>query len=99
MGERHVTRSIERDQRLVAAEGAHARRFDDEMIVLDLQGGDYYGLNAVGARLWEEFTAGRTPAQVAATLVAAYDVDFDRALNDCLALANELCARGLLRKG
>jgi hypothetical protein len=86
------------DATFVLVEGAHARRFDEEVIVLDLAGGDYYGLNAVGAAIWEGLVAGRTPAQVARELTESHDVDYETALRDCLALIDELCARRLLRK-
>ena len=93
-----MTDSIGENERLAVAEGAHARRFDDEIIVLDLSGGDYFGLNAVGARIWEGFVAGRTCAEIARALVSTHDVEYDVALNDCLALGNELYARALLRR-
>jgi hypothetical protein len=94
-----VTGPVRADDVLVIVEGAHARRFDDELIVLDLKGGDYYALNEVAAAMWDGFAAGATPAQVAAQISETHAVDGERAMNDCLAFANELLARGLvLRK-
>jgi hypothetical protein len=85
--------------RMVAPSGVHARRFDDEIVILDLEGGDYYSLDAVGAEVWEALARGETPAQAARVLVDRYRVEYERAVNDCVILANELCMRGLLRRG
>jgi hypothetical protein len=93
-----TTSPIGPDESLVAAAEVHARRFDDEVVVLDLAGGDYYSLNAMGARIWEQLVAGRTPAEIARALVSDFHVEPERAVKDCLALADELIARGLLRR-
>ena len=86
------------DESLLPAAKVHARRFDDEVVILDLAGGDYYALDAVGARIWEELFAGKTPGEIARVLVSEYQVEPERASKDCLALAGELVARGLLRR-
>jgi hypothetical protein len=93
-----MTRGVDKDEIVFAVENVHGRRFDDELVILDLTGGSYYALNAVGAHVWEGLVAGRTPAQVAESVTARYQVDYERAVNDCVALADELVARGLLRR-
>jgi hypothetical protein len=90
--------SIGKDEVILPVAHVHARRFDDEFVILDLSGGSYYALNAVGAHIWEGLLAGRTPAQVAHSLTAQYRVDYETAVNDCVALVDELLARGLLRR-
>ncbi len=89
---------IGRDESLLPGAQVHARRFDDEVVILDLAGGDYYALNVVGARIWEELLGGKTPAEVASVLTSEFQVEPDRAITDCLALTDELVARGLLRR-
>jgi hypothetical protein len=86
------------DESLVQAAGVHARRFDDEVVILDLSGGDYFALDAVGALIWEQLVGGRTPDEVADAIVARYPVDRERAMADCLALVGELLERGLLER-
>jgi hypothetical protein len=89
---------IGRDESLVQAADVHARRFDDEIVVLDLAGGDYYALDAVGARIWEQLVGGSTPAEIARVLTLEFEVELERAVEDCVILAGELIARGLLRR-
>ena len=68
----------------------------DELILLDVVGGGYYGLDPVGARIWQILSDGRSAAEVLAELLAEYDVDESRARQDLLALLTDLNARGLL---
>jgi hypothetical protein len=93
-----TTSPIRVDESLVGVAEVHARRFDDEVVILDLAGGDYYALNAAGACIWEQLVAGRTPAEIARVLASEFQVEPERALTDCIALAGELIARGLLRR-
>jgi hypothetical protein len=82
--------------RLVASEHVHARRFEDDIVMIDLHGGEYYALDAVGARMWELLTTGRSPNEVATLLLAEYDVHRDQVLRDCMQLVDELVSRNLL---
>jgi hypothetical protein len=84
--------------RTVPGEHVHFRKFDDELLLLDLEGGHYFALNAVGARMWLSFAAGKSPAEVVGELAPDYDVDPDILLRDCVRLADDLVERGLLRE-
>jgi hypothetical protein len=78
------------------APSVHARAFDDELVLLDLAAGEYFALDAIGARLWQRLGAGSTIEDVAREIVDEYDVGPDRALADLVSLADELVARGLV---
>lgn len=82
--------------RFAASEHVRSRQFDDERVMLDLQGGAYFALDAIGARMWDSLTAGQTPAEVAAHLVSEYEASQEQILEDCVLLAAELVNRGLL---
>jgi hypothetical protein len=70
--------------------------FDTEMVLLDLNAGEYYSLNAIGSLAWNGFAAGQSAEDIATELTKTCDVEFDRALDDVLALGSELLSRGLL---
>jgi hypothetical protein len=55
-------------------EHVHWRRFDDEVVIVDLQRGEYLGLNDVAATAFEELAAGRTKGEVVRHLLDLYDV-------------------------
>ena len=86
------------DERVRAAPAVHVREFDGELIILDLERGDYFGLDEIGARMWTELTAGRSPRQVAELLSREYDVEPAQLLSDVVSLVQELLDRGLLKR-
>jgi hypothetical protein len=76
----------------------HARRFDEEIVIVDLKAGVYFGLDEVGAAIWEELLRGRTLPEVAAALEASYDVPLAKLAEDVRALVDALLTRGLLEE-
>ena len=67
-----------------------------EAAILNLGNGVYYGLDPVGARIWELIQAPREVADVRDLLVAEYDVDVDRCERDLLMLLARLAAERLV---
>jgi hypothetical protein len=64
-----------------------ARQVGDETVILDLASGTYYGLDAVGARIWQLLSEGKNLAQVCEAMLAEYEVgreEFERDLDDLL---------------
>jgi hypothetical protein len=87
---------IDSTGRARTAEHVFAREFDGEIVLLDLERGEYYGLDALGARLWRGLGAGQTPRQVAEEAAPEYDVELDTLVHDLVRLARDLEARGLV---
>ena len=67
-----------------------------EVAILNLRNGVYYGLDPVGARIWNLIQTPRTVNEVRDTLVSEYDVDLDCCAQDLLALLQALAAEGLI---
>ena len=67
-----------------------AREVGDEIVVLDLAGGAYYGLDAVGVRIWQLLGDGKSLAEVCETLLEEFDVARDVLETDLLRLLGEL---------
>ncbi len=74
-----------------------ARQVGDETVILDLASGNYYGLDAVGARIWHLLGEGKTLAQVCDCLVQEYDAPRATLEADTQRLIGELAAKGLLK--
>ena len=66
-----------------------------EAIVLNLDGGLYFGLNEVGTRIWSLLEE-HDGEEVSRRLAAEYDVTLDQARADVSALIDDLVSRGLL---
>jgi coenzyme PQQ synthesis protein D (PqqD) len=69
---------------------------DDEAVLLDLQSGEYFGLNEIGCRIWQLIPASGRLEAIRDRLVEEYDVPADRAWHDLKALIAELLQRGLV---
>jgi hypothetical protein len=76
-----------------------ASRVGDEVAILDLDRSTYYGLDPVGARIWELMQTPVSLSAVLDVLVAEFDVDDATARNDLLALVDELLETQLVEFG
>lgn len=68
----------------------------DEMALLDLETGVYYGLDEVGARMWELLAEHGTVEAVAQRMLEEYDVAPEQLRGDLLRLVEELAAKRLI---
>jgi len=69
---------------------------DDEAVLLDLQSGQYFGLNELGCRIWQLIPAHGRLGEIQDLLVEEYDVSTDQAWHDLEDLIAELMRRGLV---
>src|SRR5438093_604048 len=53
------------------------RELEGEMVLLNLATGVYFGLDAVGTRIWGLIDGHRSAADIVATLTSEYEVDGD----------------------
>ena len=83
--------------RVSMIEGVSARAFDGEWVILDLAGGNYYGLDELGGIIWQHLAEQQSPREIASRLALSYDVSEERLLSDVMALVGELLECGLVR--
>ncbi len=69
-----------------------------EMVLLDLSTGRYYTLNRLGSVIWEHCTGHSTMSDIHAVLCDRFEVVPEQALNDLVALVNQLVQEGLLQQ-
>jgi len=79
-----------------AASNQVSSRVGDEVAVLGLDRATYYGLNPVGARIWELIQKPVRLEQVAAIVTSEYEVDRETARHDLMELVERLLAEGLV---
>lgn len=82
--------------RVVASRDQVSVDLDGEAVILSLADGVYYGLDPVGARVWEMLTEPRTVAELRDAVVAEWDVDAPTAEADLLELLADMAARRLV---
>ena len=73
-----------------------SRKLDDEMVLLNLDSGEYFGLNDTGTRVWELLADGRSREEVADRLTDEFEVTIEVASDHVSALCRELIEAGLL---
>jgi hypothetical protein len=69
---------------------------EGEAVVLNLESGTYYGLNEVGARIWQLVQEPRSIASICLVLVDEFDVSQEECERDVLAILNEMQAQALI---
>ena len=69
-----------------------------ETVILGLQKGRYYGLDAVGARIWQLLQTPTSVADLQRAIVAEYDVAPERCEADLLALLQQLIDAGVVEE-
>jgi hypothetical protein len=82
---------------VVVAETQACCSLAEEAVILDLKAGVYYGLNSMGARIWNLIQQPRTVQELRDTILEEYDVDPARCERDLLALLKDLVDRELVR--
>lgn len=73
-----------------------ARQVGEETVILDLASGTYFGLDRVGAHMWQAMVEGKTLAQVCERMLAMYEVSRGDIERDVLALGQKLFDKKLI---
>ena len=68
----------------------------DETVILDMGSGQYYGLEGVGARIWQILEQPTTFHELCRLVVAEYEVEDGVAEQDIAELVGDLGEKGLV---
>ncbi len=69
---------------------------DEELALLDVDRGLYYGLNQVGFHVWKRLEAGATLPMIVQTITDTFDVPDEQCAKDVAALVEQLETAGLI---
>jgi len=70
---------------------------DDEVVILKLDTGIYFGLNRVGARIWTLIATGRRREEILQSIATQYNVSRDQVERDFDELISDLSNEGLIK--
>lgn len=87
-------KSLPDDTRFKASDHQVSSDLGGEVVILDLEGSKYFGLDAAGARAWELLQPGITVGDLTDALLAEYEVDRDTCRRDLEILLDGLESRG-----
>lgn len=82
--------------RVVAARDQVSANVSGESVILGMQTGVYYGLDAVGTRIWELIQQPAILSDVADQIEREFNVSRSAAATDLLAFAKDLSSHGLI---
>lgn len=73
-----------------------SREVGEESVILNLESGTYFGLDPVGARIWQLIEDGKSLDQICTVMVDEYEVTRDVLERDVLKLAQDLADQQLV---
>jgi hypothetical protein len=91
-----MSTTLSRRSIVVAAKDQVSCDLAGEAAILNIKNGVYYGLDPVGARIWQLIQQPRSVDEVRETLVGEYEVEPERCEQDLITLFEKLLAEGLV---
>ena len=82
--------------RVSPRDGVLFQQLQDEAVLLNLDSGQYFGLDPVGTRIWNLLTEGKALQEVVSAIATEYEVDATRCQADLLKLLGDLEEQGLV---
>jgi ornithine carbamoyltransferase len=84
------------NQKIIFADTVFAQEVDDEMVILDMESENYFGLDEVGTAIWQAMQEKETLQEVFDTLLAQYDVEPEVLETDLSNFVQKLLESGLV---
>ncbi|MDJ0795942.1 MAG: PqqD family peptide modification chaperone [Calothrix sp. MO_167.B12] len=84
------------ESRVVVAKEQLSSELNGETIILNLKSGVYFGLNPVGASIWNLIQSPKTVNEIRDAILVKYPVEPEKCESDLLALLQELHTEELI---
>lgn len=84
------------NQKVTFSETVFAQEVDGEMVLLDLESENYFGLDEVGTSIWQAMQDKETLKEVLETLIKQYEVEAEVLAKDLSAFLGKLLESGLV---
>jgi hypothetical protein len=91
-----TTKEITLKSAVAISEDAVFKELDGEAVILNLESGTYFGLNAVGTRVWNLLQERRSLDDVFQALSQEFEVDPKVLERDLVELIGQMLAKGLV---
>jgi len=85
------------DQKVIFAETVFAQEVDGEMVLLDMESENYFGLDEVGTSIWQAMQEKETLKEVFEVLLEQYEVEAEVLENDLSDFVDKLVESGLVK--
>ncbi len=84
------------NQKIIFADTVFAQEVDGEMVLLDMNSENYFGLDEVGTAIWQTMQEKESLKEVLEVLQEQYDVESDVLEKDLLDFTDRLVESGLV---
>jgi hypothetical protein len=91
-----MVNEISLESTVVRSDGVIAGQVDKELVMMSVDRGLYYGLDAIGADIWQRLAQPLRVADLCAQLVQEYEVEEAECAADVLAMLNDMATDGLI---
>ena len=88
--------TIKLTDKITISPQAVARQVGGETVILHLGSGTYFGLDPVGARIWQLMEEGKTLAEICNAMLDEYEVSREEFERDTMILIQDLLAQDLV---
>ena len=86
------------EDRFEVSPSVRTRALDDELVLLDLRGGEYFSLNATGAEVWHALERGLDLGEIEQDVAVRWPVTSEERRALIRAVVEELVNRGLVQR-
>jgi hypothetical protein len=83
------------DQKINIADSVFSQEVDNEMVLLDTESEEYFGLDETAAVIWQHLAENGSLREVHASMLAIYDVTAEQLEKDILSFVEKLIDAGL----
>lgn len=85
------------NQKIIFSETVATQEVDDEIIILDMNTENYFGLNKIGSAIWQVIKEKPVLNEVYETLLERYDVESEVLMADLENFVEKLLKSGLAK--
>ena len=85
------------NKKVIFAETVFAQEVDGEMVLLDMESENYFGLDEVGTSIWQAMQEKETLKEVLELLLEQYEVEEEMLENDLSDFVRKLQESGLVK--
>jgi len=85
------------NKKVTFAETVFAQEVDGEMVLLDMESENYFGLDEVGTSIWQAMQENADLNEVLKSLLAQYDVGEEMLEHDLVVFVEKLQESGLVK--
>jgi len=90
-------KNVNKHTQLVRDPEILATPMDNEIVMMSVENGEYYGLNPVASRIWRLFEEPQTMSQLVETLLDEFNIDRERCQAETEKFVQQLVDKKLIK--